>query len=145
MIRQHYAEKAHNIGTFLMVSRARGLTMMVKDTMLNLPEGKSIEATLKLDDKPFVGFSAQVLGNDEIGLFPEHGAALALALGDGVSAHFDALKVETLDFPVVAGVVPWLRACSRRWGISFDPGDVAGNQGLIPPPTRDALPPGSPR
>ena len=48
-------------------------------------------------------------------------AALAAALGDGVSAHFDAAKIETVDFPIVAGVVPWLRACSNRWGFGFEP------------------------
>ena len=118
-----------------MVSRARGLTMMVKDSALNLPEGKPIDATLKLGNKPFTGVTAQVLGNNEIGIFPEHGAALALALGDGASAHFEAPKIETIDFPVVSGVVPWLRACSRRWGISFEPAEMAKiDQGLIPQP-----------
>jgi len=82
-----------------MVSRARGLTMMVKDSALNLPEGKPIDVTLKLGNKPFTGVTAQVLGNNEIGIFPEHGAALALALGDGASAHFEAPKIETIDFP----------------------------------------------
>jgi hypothetical protein len=109
--------------------------MMVKDSMLNLPEGKPVDATLNLDNKPFTGFTAQVLGNDEIGIFLEHGAALALALGDGASAHFAAPKIETIDFPVVSGVVPWLRVCSRRWGISFEPAEMAKiDQGLIPTP-----------
>ena len=135
MIRQHYHADTHAIATFLMVSRARGLTMMVKDSALNLPEGKPVDATLSLDNKPFAGFSAQVLGNDEIGIFPEHGAALAQALGDGAAAHFAAPKIETIDFPVVSGVVPWLRACSLRWGISFEPAEMAKiDQGLIPAP-----------
>jgi hypothetical protein len=124
MIRQHYTLGGSNgrvIGTFLIVSRSKGLTMLLTDTTLKLPPSKSIDATLKLDNKPFTGFSAQVEGSDEIAVFPDHGAALALALGDGVSAHFDALKVETMDFPVVAGVVPWLRACARRWRFSFEP------------------------
>jgi hypothetical protein len=124
MIRQHYqvgGPKPRNIATFLIVSRSKGLTMLLKDTVLNLPGGQTLDATLKLDTKPFVGFSAQVEGSDEIAVFPDHGAALALALGDGVSAHFDALKTETIDFPVIAGVMPWLRACSRRWGFSFEP------------------------
>ncbi len=138
MIRQHYGVAGptpRNIATFLMVSRTRGLTMMVKDSTLNLPEGKPVDATLKLDNKPFTGFTAQVLGSDEIGIFPEHGAALAQALGDGAAAHFDAPKIETMDFPVVSGVVPWLHACSLRWGISFEPAEVAKiDQGLIPAP-----------
>ena len=94
--------------------------MLLKDSALHLPGGATIDATLKLDDKPFTGFLAQVEGADEIAIFPDHGAALATALGDGVSAHFDATKIETVDFPVVAGVVPWLRACSNRWGLSFE-------------------------
>jgi hypothetical protein len=121
MIRQHYSEgNGHFVGTFLMASRVRGLSMMLKDSVLNLPGGQPVQATLSINGKPFTGFEAHVLGNDEIGVFPEHGAALAQALGDGADAKFDALKVETMEFPVVAGVVPWLRACSRRWGISFE-------------------------
>jgi hypothetical protein len=124
MIRQHYGvggPTLRNIATFLIVSRSKGLTMLLRDTTLNLPGGMSLDATLKLDNKPFVGFSAQVEGSDEIAVFPDHGAALASALGDGVAAHFDAIKIETMDFPVVAGVVPWLRACAHRWGLSFEP------------------------
>ena len=60
-------------------------------------------------------------GSDEIAIFPDHGADLAKALGDGASAHFDAKNVETLDFPVVPGVMPWLRVCTHRWGFSFEP------------------------
>jgi hypothetical protein len=141
MIRQHYRADTHAIATFLMVSRAKGLTMMVKDSVLNLPEGKPVDAALKLNGKPFTSFSAQVLGSDEIGIFPEHGAAFVVALGDGASAHFDAPKIETIDFPVVSGVMPWLRACSLRWGISFEPAEMAKiDQGLIPAPAG-----GSPR
>jgi|GEM_PF-5677435 hypothetical protein len=128
MIRQHYATggaNAHRIGTFLIVSRNKGLTLLLKDSFLNLPGGAAVDAALIIDGRPFSGFSAQVEGNDEIMIFPEHGAALAAALGDGATAKFDAVKVETLEFPVVPGVVPWLRACSRRWGISFETADAA--------------------
>ena len=59
--------------------------------------------------------------SDEIAIFPDHGAALASALGDGVTAKFDAAKVETMEFPIVPGVVPWLRACAHRWNLSFEP------------------------
>jgi hypothetical protein len=124
MIRQHYGEggkEPHRIATFLVVSRSKGLTMLLKDSALHLPGGANVDATLKFDDKPFTGFAAQVEGPDEIAIFPDHGTALAAALGDGADAHFDAAKIETMDFPVVAGVVPWLRACSNRWGISFEP------------------------
>ena len=40
---------------------------------------------------------------------------VGVALGDGATAQFDAAKVETIDFPIVSGVVPWLRACAQRW------------------------------
>jgi hypothetical protein len=134
-IRQHYAIKgdAHTIGTYLMVSRARGLTMMVKDSILKLPEGKEVPATLKIESKPFTGFSAHVLGSDEIGIFPQHGLALADALGDGVAVAFDAPKIEKLEFPIPSGIVPWLRACARRSGIAMET-DEAGPGPLIPPP-----------
>jgi hypothetical protein len=125
MIRQHYAEgsgaNAHRLATFLIASRSKGLTMLVKDSFLKLPGGASLDASLKIDGKPFTGFAAQVEGPDEIAIFPDHGAALAAALGDGVSAHFDAHSAETIDFPVVAGIMPWLRVCTHRWGISFEP------------------------
>jgi hypothetical protein len=121
-IRQHYAIKggAHVIGTYLMVSRAKGLTMMVKDSILKLSEGQEVPATLKIDNKPFTGFAAHVLGGDEIGIFPQHGLALADALGDGVAVDFDARKIEKLEFPVPSGIVPWLRACARRSGIAVE-------------------------
>ena len=60
-------------------------------------------------------------GRDEIAIFPDHGMALAAAFGDGATAQFDAVKVETMTFPVVAGVVPWLRSCTHRWGFGFEP------------------------
>jgi hypothetical protein len=125
-IRQHYAIKgsAHVIGTYLMVSRAKGLTMMVKDSILKLTEGQDVPAMLKIENKPFTGFSAHVLGGDEIGIFPQHGLALADALGDGVDVAFDAQKVEKLEFPVPSGIVPWLRACARRSGIALETGET---------------------
>jgi hypothetical protein len=126
MIQAQYTMAGANgrsIATFLVVSRSKGLTMLLKDSTLDLPAGPGtpIDATLKIDGKPFTGFSAEVEGHDEIAIFPDHGMALAAALGDGVQAQFDALKAETMTFPVVAGVVPWLRACTHRWGISFEP------------------------
>ena len=129
MIRRHYATGAEpgarRIGTFLMVSRAKGLTMMLKDSNNKLPGGEAVDATMTIDKKPFDGFSARVLGSDEIGIFPLHGAALAQALGDGVTVVFKSPKVsDDMTFPVLSGVVPWLRACARRWGIAMEPGEV---------------------
>jgi hypothetical protein len=124
VIRQHYVTGsgpgARTIGTFLIVSRSKGLTMMLKDSSRNLPGGQPVEAALKIDDKPFTEFSAQVLGNDEIGIFPQHGTALALALGDGAALAFK-VPPDGLQFPVPSGVVPWLRACTRRSGFGFEP------------------------
>jgi hypothetical protein len=127
-IRQHYQEgsgsSARVIGTFLMVSRAKGLTMMLKDSSLDLPEGKPVDATLSIDKKPFTAFSAHMLGSDEIGIFPQHGLDLANALGDGVPVTFDAPKLEKMEFPIPSGVLPWLRACTRRSGIGFEPDNL---------------------
>jgi hypothetical protein len=127
-IRQHYRIGSRTsprfIGTFLMVSRAKGLTMMLKDSSLDLPEGKPVEATLSVDNKPFPDFTARMLGNDEIGIFPQHGLELARALGDGVPVTFDARKLEKMEFPVPSGIVPWLRACARRSGIGFEPDEM---------------------
>ena len=78
---------SRTLGTFFMVSRtAKGLTMMLKDSNLKQSEGQAVEATLKVGETPFTDFSAQVLGPDEIGIFPQHGAALAAALEKGVPA-----------------------------------------------------------
>jgi hypothetical protein len=127
-IRQHYrvgsGPGARFIGTFLMVSRAKGLTMMLKDSTLNLPEGEPVEATLVIDKKPFAEFSAHMLGSDEIGIFPQHGLDLARALGDGAPVTFDARKLEKMEFPVPSGILPWLRACARRSGIGFEPDEM---------------------
>jgi hypothetical protein len=70
-----------------MVSRKKSLTMMLKDSDLHLAEGKPIHATLKVGNTPFTGFSAQALSADEIGIYPNLGAALAQALEKG--ARFD--------------------------------------------------------
>ena len=104
-----------------MVSRKKGLTMMLKDSNLHLPEGNTIEATLKIGDAPFTGFSALVQGPDEIGIFPQHGAALAKALESGARALMKSPVSDNFEFPVQASVIPWLRACARRNGIAFEP------------------------
>src|SRR5262249_45173162 len=82
-IRRHYItgkQSARTIATFLMVSRLRGLTMMLKDSDLNLPEGQPVEGTLSIGEQPFTAFTAHMLGTDEIGIFPEHGMQLAAAI-----------------------------------------------------------------
>jgi hypothetical protein len=112
---------SRTFGTFFMVSRAKGLTMMLKDSSLKQSEGQAVEATLKVGETPFTDFSAQVMGPDEIGIFPQHGAALAAALEKGVRATFKSPGNDNFEFPVQAGVIPWLRACARRNGIAIEP------------------------
>jgi tetratricopeptide (TPR) repeat protein len=123
LIRRHYAEvsgqERHRSATMLMASRTKGLFMMLKDSGLNLPPGQKISATLSIGGKPFPDFSAQVLGNDEIGLFPQHGAALALAFEDGSEFDFKS-PVVRIEGGVTGGVVPWLRACARRHGFGVE-------------------------
>jgi hypothetical protein len=109
------------LGTFLMVSRRKGFTMMLKDTNLDLPEGQPVEASLKIGETPFTAFSAQVQGHDEIGIFPQHGATLAAALEKGDRATFKAAVADQFEFPVQSSVIPWLRACARRNGIAIEP------------------------
>ena len=129
MIRQHYGVggsggPSRAIGAFLVASRGKGLNMMLKDSSLDLPGGQPVEATLTVDNAPFSGFEAHALGSDEIGIFPQHGAALGTALGDGVNVAFKS-KIEGMEFFIPAGVVPWLRACARRNGIGFEPVEAA--------------------
>jgi hypothetical protein len=61
------------------------------------------------------------LGEDEIGIFPQHGNVLAAALEKGVRATFKSKVSDIFEFPVQASVVPWLRACARRNGIAMEP------------------------
>jgi hypothetical protein len=123
-IRRHYVmgsePSSRRMATFLMVSRKRGFTLMLKDSNINQPEGAPVEATLKVGDEPFTGFAAQVQGNDEIGIFPQHAAALAAVLEKGIRVTFTSKVSDNFEFPVQASVIPWLRACARRNGIAFE-------------------------
>jgi hypothetical protein len=109
---------------FIRVSDRWRLSIILKDSTVNLTEGEFVDAKLAFDKKPFTDFSAHMLGNDEIGIFPQHGLELARALGDGVPVAFDAPKLEKMEFPVPSGIVPWLRACARRSGIGFEPEEM---------------------
>lgn len=62
-----------------------------------------------------------MLGQDEIGIFPPLGTALAAALESGVRATFKTTTSDQFEFPVQAGVVPWPRACAQRNGIAIEP------------------------
>ncbi len=125
MVQRQYvtgSEKdARRIETFVMVGRVKGLIMMLKDSTLDLAAGKPIEATLLAGDKPFSGFTAQAVSKKAIGIFPQHGEALARALDKGGRLDFKAATVR-LEFPVQSGVVGWLRACATRHGIAIEPG-----------------------
>ena len=127
MIRRHYVTGSEpdvrRLATFFMASRAKGLTMMLKDSIRQATEGEAVEASLKMDDKPFPPFIASVLGPDEVGITPQHGAALAAALENGGRAIFKTDNGYQLEFPVQAGVIPWLRACARRNGIPIEHGE----------------------
>jgi hypothetical protein len=124
-IRRHYVmgseASSRRMATFLMVSRKLGFTIMLKDSNINQPEGAPVEATLKIGDDPFTGFSAKMQGNDEIGIFPQHATALAGLLEKGIRATFKSKVSDNFEFPVQASVIPWLRACARRNGIAFEP------------------------
>ena len=124
-IRRHYYAGTdagpRHLATFLMVSQKKGLTMLLKDSNLRLPEGNAVEATLKIGDAPFTGFTAQVQGPDEIGIFPQHGEALAKALENGARAVMKSPVSDNFEFPVQSSVIPWLRACARRNGIAIEP------------------------
>lgn len=125
-IRRHYLltgsePSSRTFTTLLMVSRRQGFTVILKDSNLDLPEGQPIEATLKVGEEPFTAFSARVVGHDEIGIYPQHGATLAAVLETGAQLTFKAAPSDRMEFPVQAGVVPWLRACARRNDISIEP------------------------
>ena len=114
------AVKLHVVGTFLIASRSKGLTMLLKDSTVNVPGETPVESTLTIAGKPFAGLDAHALGTDEIGIFPQHGLALATALGDGIEVDFNAPKLVRMQFSIPAGVVPWLRACARRNDFGFE-------------------------
>jgi hypothetical protein len=124
-IRRRYAEgseaSAHRIATQLFVSKLKGLTVVLKDSEFNFPEGQPIEATFKVGAAPFTAVSTKVLGRDEIGVFPQHPSELAEALEKSNSAAIRAPTGYQFEFPVRAGVVPWLRACARRNGFAIEP------------------------
>jgi hypothetical protein len=124
-IRRRYAEGseagAHRIATQFFVSKLKGLTVVLKDSEFNFPEGQPIEATFKVGAAPFTAVSTKMLGRDEIGVFPQHPSELAEALEKSNSAAIRAPTGYQFEFPVRAGVVPWLRACARRNGFAIEP------------------------
>jgi hypothetical protein len=123
MIRRHYfsgsGRDAVHIATFFSVSRAKGLTAILKSSTLKLTPNTPIEAKLTINDKPFTGFSARAVSGDEIMIYPEHASALAAALDKGASMNFKS-KLVGMELPVQRSVMAWLRACARRHAIAFE-------------------------
>jgi hypothetical protein len=111
----------HHASVWRLSQRSSLRPRLLKDSNLKLPEGNAVEATLKIGETSFTGFSAQVQGPDEIGIFPQHGAALAKALENGGRALMKSPVSDNFEFPVQASVIPWLRACARRNGIAIEP------------------------
>lgn len=125
MIRRHYVTGSErdsiHLATFFMVSRAKGLMMMLKSSSLDLPPGQPVEITrFTVNGKPFDGLTAGMLSRDEIGIYPKDAKALARALDHGVRIDFKS-KVSDMEAPVQSDVMPWLRACARRNAIAFGP------------------------
>jgi hypothetical protein len=102
------------IRTFLVATRSKGLSLLLKDTSQTLTPGR-LDGTLSIDSKPFADVVAEIVSKDEIALFPRRGTALASALGDSAQLDFKS-AAERMEFAVAGGVVPWLRACTHRWG-----------------------------
>ena len=124
-IRRRYADSqepgAHRIATQFFVSKLKGLTIVMKDTEFNFPEQQPIDATFKVGAAPFTAVSTQVLGHDEIGVFPQHPTELADALEKSNSATIRAPSGYQFEFPLQTNVVHWLRACARRNGFGIEP------------------------
>ena len=124
-IRRHYyagsEPGARHLATFFMVSRAKGLTMMLKDSNLHLTEGDAVEATLKFDDRSFTGFSAQVKVPTRSAFFRSTAPHSPWALENGGRGLMKSPVSDNFEFPVQASVIPWLRACARRNGIPIEP------------------------
>ncbi len=102
----------------MIATRSKGLSLLLSDTSLDLAPGP-LEGRFTINDKPFTAIAAQIMSKDEIALLPQHGPALAAALGDGSQLSFKS-AAEGMEFPVVPGVVPWLRACTHRWSFGFE-------------------------
>ncbi|WP_035648904.1 hypothetical protein [Bradyrhizobium sp. ORS 285] len=125
MIRRHYATgsepDARRLGIFLMASRLRGVSMMVKDSSLKLPENKPVEASLAVGKTPFPQVTMQAQGSDEIGIFPQAGGRLLAALEAAPLVSLKPEGGESYEFSMSAGVLGWLRACARRNAIALEP------------------------
>ena len=68
--------------------------MTLKDFEQKLPGGETVDATITHRQEAVQRFFGAGLGSDEIGIFPLHGAALAQALGDGVTVSFQVAEGE---------------------------------------------------
>jgi hypothetical protein len=125
-LRRRYSDGSgtnlHVSVTALMVDRASGFRIVLKDSGLHMTDAHVIEgATLTASGKPFQGFVAKPMSVNEIALFPVHGKELAAALDTADDIDFKS-KVVGIEFPMNGGAVGWSRACARRNGFPMEPG-----------------------
>jgi hypothetical protein len=105
----------------LLVGRAGGVRVLLKDSNLKMPQDQPLDATLTADGKPVDGIAAKVMSPNEIGIFPTHGKAFATILDYGNDLDFKS-KAIGMEFSMGGSVMGWARACARRNGIEIEPG-----------------------
>jgi len=124
-IRRRYSERSganvHMTVTALLVGRAGGFRILLKDSDLHLTPDQPLEATVNVAGKPLDGLVVRTMSINEIGIFPAHAKAFAAALDNADSVDFKS-KVVSVEFPLAGGAIGWARACARRSGIAFEPG-----------------------
>jgi hypothetical protein len=124
-IRRRYSERSganvHMTVTALLVGRAGGFRILLKDSDLHLTADQQLDATVSVGGKPLDGLVSKVMSVNEIGIFPAHAKACAAALDNTDSVDFKS-KVVGVEFPLAGGAIGWARACARRSGIAFEPG-----------------------
>ncbi|MGJ5202074.1 hypothetical protein [Bradyrhizobium sp. HKCCYLR20261] len=125
MIRRHYATgseaDARRLGIFLMASRLRGFSMIVKDSRLSGVSNKPVEASFAVGKTDFPDVTTQMQGGDEIGIFPQAGGRLLAAMETSPLVNLKPAGGESYEFSMSPGVLAWLRACARRNGIGLEP------------------------
>ena len=97
-IRQHYAmgsgSRARAIGTFLMVSRAKGLTMMLKDFEFQAAGRKTGRSHVDDREQAVRRIFSAGAGQRRDRHLPDAWDGLGAALGDGATVAFDSPKIE---------------------------------------------------
>lgn len=106
----------------VLVGRAGGLRLLLKDTNLRMTRDQPLDATLTANGKPVDGMAAKPMSPNEIGIFPAHGKAFAAMLDYGNDLNFKS-KAVGMEFSIGGSVMGWARACARRNGIELEPGE----------------------